>query len=132
MQAESDASPNFDLTAAGLRADGSDLRVSIEVLASKLEQALPGHTRVERQGGGLLHRGEKHLRSLRVELDGASFQLAVDGDRLDCARERQVGGVSIKRELLDPAAWVSALADALRVEATRSGQARQALERLLD
>jgi hypothetical protein len=27
----------FDLSAAGLRADGTDLRISIEVLASKLE-----------------------------------------------------------------------------------------------
>ena len=34
MSAEDD----FDLSAAGLRADGSDLRISIEVLASKLEE----------------------------------------------------------------------------------------------
>ncbi len=32
---------DFDLSAAGLRADGTDLRISVEVLASKLEESLP-------------------------------------------------------------------------------------------
>jgi hypothetical protein len=123
--------PDFDLSAAGLRADGTDLRISLEVLASKLEESLPGHIHVERHGGGLLGRGDKRVKQVRVELGGNCYQLDIDGDRVAGFRERQVGGISIKREPLDPQAWVTALAGDLRAEAQRSAQARAALEGLL-
>jgi hypothetical protein len=122
---------DFDLSAAGLRADGSDLRISVEVLASKLESSLPGHTRVERHGGGLLGRGEKRVRRLEVELGGCSYELTSSGERVECSRERKVGGISIKREPLDPNAWVAALTAELQDEAQRSAQAREALEKLV-
>jgi hypothetical protein len=122
---------DFDLSAAGLRADGEDLRVSLEVLASKLEASLPQCTRVERRGGGLLGRGAKQVRLVRVELGEMRYQLTLDGGRIEGSRERQVGGISIKREPLDPQAWIGALAVELRAEAQRSAQARAALEGLL-
>ncbi len=86
---------------------------------------------MERHGGGLLGRGEKRVKRLHVELGGNCYQLDVAGDRVEGFRERQVGGISIKREPLDPGAWVSALTSDLRAEAERSGEARTALERLL-
>ncbi len=121
----------FDLAAAGLRADGTDLRISVEVLASKLERALPGQARVERHGGGLLGRGEKRVRRVQVQLGANRYQLSVEGDRVEGSREREVGGISIKREPLDPQAWVAALSEDLRAEAERSAQARESLERLI-
>ena len=121
----------FDLSAAGLRADGEDLRVSLEVLASKLESSLPGRAQVERRGGGLLGRGAKHVRQVKVQLGEMRYQLTLDGERVAGFREREVGGIAIKREPLDPQAWVSALAEDLRAEAQRSADARAALERLL-
>jgi hypothetical protein len=121
---------DFDLSAAGLRADGSDLRISVEVLASKLESSLPEQTEVERRGGGLLGRGGKRVRALRVSLGGTSYELTV-AKRIEGFRKREVGGIAIKREQLDPGEWVSALAADLREEAERSAQARAALERLV-
>jgi hypothetical protein len=121
----------FDLAAAGLRVDGADLATSVKVLASKLEQALPGVTRVERRGGGLLGRGEKQVRRVQVELGSCCYELAVDGPRVQGFRERQSGGIAIKRESLDPDAWIAALTTDLRAEAERSAQARTALEELL-
>jgi hypothetical protein len=124
----------FDLSAAGLRADGSDLRISVEVLAAKLESSLPGRTRVERRGGGLLGRGEKHVRRIQVELgadNGTSYELTIDGDRVRGFRERRSGGISIKREPLDPDRWVTALTAELQSEAERSAEARTALEGLV-
>jgi hypothetical protein len=121
----------FDLAAAGLRADGTDLRISVEVLASKLEQALPGQAHVERHGGGLLGRGEKHVRRVQVKLGSNRYQLNVDGGRIEGFRECEVGGIAIKREPLDPQAWVAALSEDLRAEAERSAQARESLQRLL-
>lgn len=127
MSAEDD----FDLSAAGLRSDGSDLRISVEVLASKLESSLPAQTRVERRGRGLLGRGEKRVRRLQVSLGDTSYELTVAADRVAGTRERQVGGIAIKREPMGPGQWVSALAADLRHEAERSAEARTALERLM-
>jgi hypothetical protein len=120
----------FDLAAAGLRADGADVSTSIEVLASKLEDALPGRTRVERRGRGLFGR-ERHVRDLSVQLGTCCYRLTVVGDRLEGSRERTVGGISIKRESLEPSAWIAALQADLRDEAERSTEARLALEKLL-
>ena len=122
---------DFDLSAAGLRADGSDLRISVEVLASKLESSLPGRTRVQRSGGGLLGRGERRVRELCVSIGNASYELSVAGERVEGFRKREVGGIAIKREQLDPGEWVSALAADLREEAERSTEARAAFERLM-
>jgi hypothetical protein len=124
------AEDDFDLSAAGLRADGSDLRISVEVLASKLESSLPSQTRVERRGGGLLGRGEKRVRQLQVNLGDTSYELTV-AERVEGFRKREVGGIAIKRESLDPGEWVNALAADLREEAQRSAEARTALERLV-
>jgi len=124
----------FDLSAAGLRADGTDLRISVEVLAAKLESTLPGRTRVERRGGGLLGRGEKHVSQIQVELgaqSGTTYQLTIDGGRVEGFRERKSGGIAIKREPLDPDEWIAALTAELQSEAERSAEARTALEGLV-
>ncbi|HXW58575.1 MAG TPA: hypothetical protein VEJ23_03760 [Solirubrobacteraceae bacterium] len=123
--------PDFDLVAAGLRADGGELRISLEALAVKLAQALPGHTSVKRSGGGLFGRGERRVCELRVELGDSRYELAVDGDRVAGLRVCEVGGVAIRREPLDPGAWVAALTEELRAQAQRSEQAREALASLL-
>ncbi len=121
----------FDLSAAGLRADGADLRISVEVLAAKLETTLPARTRVERGGGGLLGRGPKHVRRVQVELGGCAYELSVNGDRVEGFRERKSGGIAIKREALNPDAWIAALTAELQSEAERSAEARAALEGLV-
>jgi hypothetical protein len=127
----------FDLSAAGLRADGTDLRISVEVLASKLESSLPSRTRVERRGGGLLGRGDKHVRQIQVDLGsgsgagGVTYQLEIDGDRVEGFRERKSGGIAIKREPLNPDQWIAALTAELQAEAERSAEARTALEGLV-
>lgn len=122
---------DFDLAAAGLRLDGADLAMSVQVLATKLEQALPGQARVERRGGGIFGRGEKRVQRVHVEVGSCAYELAVDGARVEGSRVRQSGGIAIKRESLEPDAWIAALTADLRTEAERSAQARAALERLL-
>ena len=125
---------DIDLPAAELRADGTDLRISIEVLAGKLESTLPGRTRVERRGGGLLGRGQKRVRRIQVELgtdNGMRYELTIEGERVEGFRERKSGGISIKREPLNPDQWVAALTAELRSEAERSSEARSALEALV-
>jgi hypothetical protein len=124
------ADESFDLDAAGLRADDRDVATSMEVLAGKLEQALPTHTRVERRGRGLFGR-EKFVAGIEVRLGGSVLSLRRVNGRIEGWREREVGGISIKREPLDVEAWVSALAQELRDASGRSAEARDALARLL-
>ena len=126
-----DGDDSFDLAAAGLRGAGTELAISLTVLAAKLEAALPGRVSVERRGGGLLGRGPKQVRAMRVELGDCCYSLDLDGQRLQGRRERQSGGIAIKRETLDADQWLAALTADLREEAERSAEARSALERLL-
>ena len=121
----------FDLAAAGLRLDSADVAGSSEVLAAKLEQALPGRVSVRRSGGGLLGKGAKRVRELRIELGSCQYELVIDGDRVQGVRGRQAGGITIKREPLDAARWLEALTADLQQEAQRSSEAREAIERLL-
>lgn len=125
-----DHAPDFDLSAAALRADGGDVLTALEVLARKLEDTLPGHTRVERRAVRFLSR-EKRVERIDVELGEASYQLSSDGRTVAGARGQAVRGVTIKREELGLDAWVSRLAEDLRAMAGSSTEARAALERLL-
>jgi hypothetical protein len=123
---------SFDLAAASLRGDRAELESAIEVLAVKLEQALPSQARVERSGGGLFGRGAKRVRWVRVELGSNAYLLSVDQGRIEGFCERQVGGISIKRDPLTPDEWIAALTADLRAQAESSSAARTALDRLLN
>jgi hypothetical protein len=122
---------SFDLAAAGLRSDGAELAASLAMLAGKLEQALPHQAVVERRGGGVLGRGPKQVRNIKVQLGDCCYRLELSRAGLEGSRERTSGGIAIKREPLDPDAWVAALTADLRDQAERSAEARMALERLL-
>jgi hypothetical protein len=118
---------SFDLDAAGLRADGADVETHIEVLARKLEDALPSQTTVRRRSKGFLGR-EKVVESIEVTLGEHRYAVTRGGD---ATRAKEVRGVVIKREALDLDAWVGSLAGELQAQAAESAQARAALERLV-
>jgi hypothetical protein len=122
---------SFDLSAAGLRAEGGDLSVFFQALAGKLERALPERASVERRGGGLLGRGQRTARAVQVELGDCRYRLELDGGALRGSRERRSGGIAIGRDALDADAWIEAVTGDLREQAARDAGARQALERLL-
>jgi hypothetical protein len=124
------AEPSFDLDAAGLRADRGDLATGVEVLAAKLEAALPAQTSVRRRARGLLDR-KKVVEALEVRLGTSRYRLDVRDGRPEAAREREVRGVVIRREPLELDDWVQALGDELAGEARSSAEARAALERLV-
>jgi hypothetical protein len=122
--------PSFDLDAAGLRADAAGLSTDVEVLAAKLEDALPRQTSVDRRAKGLFSR-EKRVRRVEVRLGTRRYALDVAGEAVDAGCEQEVRGVVIKREALDLAGWVTRLTEDLREQAASSADARAALDRLL-
>lgn len=120
----------FDLDAAELRAGGADVATAVEVLAAKLEAALPAATTVRRRSRGFLSR-EKVVEEIEVALGDWRYALQADGRAVEASRRQAVRGVVIRREQLDLDAWLSALTAELREQARTSEQARAALERLV-
>jgi hypothetical protein len=121
------ADDDFELLAASLRADAADLGSGLEVLARKLEGALPGRVRVER--GGLLRKGRAER--LECDLGEGRYTLAIRHGRPDARRATVVRGVTLKSEELGLDQWIEALARELAADADRSADARAALEKLL-
>ena len=121
---------DFDLDAAGLRADGAEVGSALEVLAVKLEGALPQACRVERRAKRLFSK-EKVVEAIDVRLGGTRYALRVSGADVTATREVEVRGVVIRREPLGLDAWFDALTDELREQAASSAEARSALDRLV-
>jgi hypothetical protein len=122
---------SFELDAAGLRADGADLATYIEVLARKLEDALPAETEVRRRSKGLLSR-EKAVEAIDVTLGEHRYTLRRRGGGVEATRAKEVRGVVIKREDVELSDWVSQLTAELRALAADSSRAREAFERLVN
>lgn len=120
----------FELLAASLRASSGDLNSFVEVLADKLEQALPGRVRIERRAVRLFSK-EKRVARIEVALGDNRYIAAADGGALETRCAKAVRGVVLKSEVLPLEAWLAALGRELAVEAEASEQSRRALEQLL-
>lgn len=120
----------FELLSASLRASSGDLKTFVEVLADKLEQALPGRVTVERRA---VKRFSKKKRVARIEValgDNRYIALA-QGGALETRCAKAVRGVVLKSEVLSLDAWLEAIGHDLAIEAEASEQSRLALEQLL-
>ena len=74
------------------------------------------------------------MRQIQVELGaetGTRYELSIEGDRVEGFRERQSGGIAIKREPLDPDQWIAALTEELRERRSAAPRRATALEGLL-
>jgi len=123
--------PGFDLVAASLRADTTDLNAFVEALAVKLEGALPDSVRVDRKGGGLLSR-EKRVRRISIGMDEARYDLERAGESIQTSRCSEVRGIVIKSERLGLDEWIDALSRELTNRAQQSERSMLALQRLLE
>jgi hypothetical protein len=123
--------PGFDLVAASLRADTTDLVAFVEALAVKLEGALPDSVTVERRGDGLLSR-TKRVRRISIGMDEARYDLERVGDSIQTSRCNEVRGIVIKSERLGLDEWIDALSRELTERAQQSERSRLALQRLLE
>jgi hypothetical protein len=123
--------PGFDLVAASLRADTTDLNAFVEALAVKLEGALPDSVRVDRKGGGLLSR-QKRVRRISVGMDEARYDLERVGESIQTSRCNEVRGIVIKSERLGLDEWIDALSRELASRAQQSERSMLALQRLLE
>jgi hypothetical protein len=122
--------PDFDLVSASLRADAADLGTFLEVLAGKMEAALPGAVEVRRSGG--LFRKEHPVREILLSLGEWQFRLAArPGGELRAERAHTVRGIALSSEQMEVDAWLEALLQALAAHAKSSATAAESLHRLL-
>ena len=110
---------------AALRADTADLAMFLDVIASKLADALPSHTHVERSAWP-----RRRVRSVTVDIDDRRFRLhRGHGVQADIAHV--VRGVTLSTQRVDVDEWLRALAKALSEFAASQARGREALDRLL-
>jgi hypothetical protein len=121
---------DVDLLASTLRSSSSDLAVFVEVLADKLEQALPGRVQVERRATRFLGKA-KRVERLQCQLGDQRYLLAARHGGVETRRATSVRGVVLKTDELPLEAWLGALAGDLAAEAETSERARTALQGLL-
>jgi hypothetical protein len=120
----------IDLLSASLRADAADLGAFAEALARRFEDALPRQTRVRREREGFLSR-EKVVREVMVDVGGDRYCLYSRGGAVEATRARVSAGIALKSEPLEVPEWIDELTAAIAREAQRSGEAQQALQRML-
>ncbi|HLI56786.1 MAG TPA: hypothetical protein VKY26_07080 [Actinomycetota bacterium] len=122
---------DFELVAASLRADATDMATFVEVLAGKLEAALPGRVQVERHAKKLFSH-DKVVSRIAIDLGDVRYSLVPGaGGDLECGRAKAVRGIVLKTDRLGLPDWIESLARDLAAQARSSEQARLALERLL-
>jgi len=121
----------FDLPAAALRADGAELSMSIEVLASRLEQALPRLTLIERHRVGGFRSKRREVQRIAVSLGEEQFELRRAESGVCCTRHKVVRAITLSRQEMSMADWIDELNAALARSAEVSAQDRLALGKLL-
>jgi hypothetical protein len=121
----------FDLPAAALRADGAELAMSVEVLASRLEQALPQLASVERHRVGGFRSKRREVERIAVSLGEEQFELRRAEAGVHCTRHKVVRGITLSRQELSMADWIDELNGAVARSAEVSEKDRLALGKLL-
>jgi len=130
MAGPGDADMAFDLVAASIRADARDAATFLEVLAGKLQAALPGAVQVRRSGG--LFARQRPVAEIALTLGDWHYRLeAGPGEQLHGERAHTVRGIALKSELMELGAWVDGLLEALAGHARSSATGAEALRRLL-
>ncbi len=105
--------------------------MSVEVLASRLEQALPGLTLVERHRVGGFRSKTREVQRIAVSLGEEQFEVLRAGAAVRCTRHKVVRGITLSRQEISMADWIDELNGAVARSAEVSEKDRLALGRLL-
>ncbi len=133
LEPQPDGVAGFDMIAASIRADASDMETFFRVLVTKMADALGDRVTVKR-AGGLLKRDRPVI---GVEMDlttaGAGLVLAARREHsgVACTVARRVRGISLSTREVPMSEWIEELVAALADEAKRSQQTWSALHGLL-
>lgn len=133
LQPQSEDPPDFDMIAASIRADASDMETFFRVLVTKMSDALGDRVTVKRSGG-LLKR-DRPVVGVEMDLTSAGAGLVLAAHRehsgVACTVARRVRGIALSTKEVSMSEWIEELVAALADEAKRSQQTWSALHGLL-
>ena len=121
----------LDLAAAELRVDRTDTHALIEALAMRLEESLPRLVVIKRRRIGGFRSKQSEVERIEITLGDERFELLQARGGFQCTRHRVVRGITLKREELPVAQWISELVDEVIRAAVVGEQERIALEGLV-
>lgn len=124
-----DDSYDFNLAAAALRSNSSDLRILLKLLCEQLTDTLGNRMRVQRSSGRF--KKSEVITSVQINIASNQFEARIDGSDLRCVIGHFSGGIRIRSESVDVNVWIAKLLEALQGEAVHSESARRALENLV-
>jgi len=131
---EPEAGPSFDLVAAALRADTTDVATYARVFTESLGEALPpGVVTVERDRtmADRMRGRPGEVQRVTVRLGEQVMSLGVRRGQPIAEICREVRGVILSRQQVQLDQWADALAKALVAHASDNARAAQALRRLV-
>lgn len=117
------------MAVAQLASNSTDARIMLKLLVSQLADALGDRIVVER-GGGRFRKSDE-IKSVRVTLGNDTLEAVVEGPAVRCSIGHSSGGIRIRNEQCDMAAWLTRLLSTLQAEAATSEQTRVALENIV-
>ncbi len=120
---------NFEMLAASLRADASDVKTFLEVLATKFSGALPSMVQVEREGG--VFKKEHPVKAIRVQIEEHGYELRHAAGGIEPRLFHKVQGVTLKNQVVRLDEWIEALSEHLTRHAESSASTRSALDQLV-
>ena len=128
-QPSGDESFDLSMAVSQLASNSTDARIMLKVLVSQLADALGDRLSVERARGGF--RKPDEIKAVRVTLGNDTLEAALEGPTLRCSIGHSSGGIRIRTEQCDMAAWLTRLLSTLQSEAATSEQTRAALENIV-
>lgn len=128
--AEGDSAISFDLLAASLRSDASELGTFVNVLGAKLLDALPENVTCEKERKRFRGTGDKIVK-IEVTLGDLRFELDDSGKRVETRISHVVRGMRLKSDTVPVEKWIEELSRKLAEVAEESTKSRDAIAGLL-
>ncbi len=126
--------PSLDMVTAALRADSADVAIYARVLTQSLGEALPsGCVTVDRDRSmsDRMRGRPGQVSKITVRLGEQVLTLGVQGGVPVAEVCKEVRGVVLSRQQVQPGVWAEELARALVTHAEQNAEAAQALRRLV-
>jgi hypothetical protein len=128
--ADDPAGIGFDMLAASIRADASDMGSFVTVLGRKLLDALPGQVVCENERKRF-GRGSDRIKRIEVSLDDQRFEME-EGGAVPVARiSHVVRGMKLRSDDVPVDEWIERLSRKLAEVAAKSAKTRDAIAGLL-
>lgn len=120
---------DLDVLTAALRLDASDIGVFFQVLATRLNDSMPGMVTLARDGGFL--KKDHPIKQITVRAGEDVFEAQLRAGAVVARHSHAVRGIVLRTEELDFEAWLRALLDVLRTRAQTNAEASAALRALV-